>query len=196
MSILEKFGYTSSTLTGTAIGNEWLKGEKPITSFNPNDGSEIAKVEQTTAEQLEKVVASAHEAFLKFRDVPAPKRGELVRLMGDELRKYKKELGLLVATEMGKSLAEGEGEVLRFSRVGVRDAIHVAEGRDSPAARRVRLGKSGNVIGRRVGVIARRDVTGETDASVRQGRRTGRRGLVVQVFHHDPLVDATCRDFR
>ena len=54
---------------------------------------------------------AANAAFLKFRDVPAPKRGELVRLMGEELRKYKKELGLLVATEMGKSLAEGEGEV-------------------------------------------------------------------------------------
>jgi aldehyde dehydrogenase (NAD+) len=111
MNILEKFGFTSNRLMGTAIGNEWLHGDKLITSYNPNDGSKIAEVEQTTAEQLEKIVQSAHAAFLKFRDVPAPKRGELVRLIGEELRKYKKELGLLVATEMGKSLAEGEGEV-------------------------------------------------------------------------------------
>lgn len=111
MNILEKFGYTSNHLMGTAIGTEWLNGEKLIASFNPNDGSKIAEVEQTTPEQLEKVIQASHVAFLKFRDVPAPKRGELVRLMGEELRKYKKELGLLVATEMGKSLAEGEGEV-------------------------------------------------------------------------------------
>jgi len=111
MNILEKFGYTSNHLMGTAIGNSFLKGEKLITSFNPNDGNKIAEVEQTTPEQLEKVIQASHAAFLKFRDVPAPKRGELVRLMGEELRKYKKELGLLVATEMGKSLAEGEGEV-------------------------------------------------------------------------------------
>lgn len=111
MNILEKFGYTTTHLTGTAIGTKWIKGDKLLASYNPTNGNKIADVEQTTAEQLEKVVQASHTAFLKFRDVPAPKRGELVRLMGEELRRYKKELGFLVATEMGKSLAEGEGEV-------------------------------------------------------------------------------------
>lgn len=109
--ILGIFGYTNNYLMGTAIGTKWLNGEKLITSFNPGDGSKIADVEQTTGKQLETVIEQSHAAFLEFRDVPAPKRGELVRLIGEELRKYKKELGLLVATEMGKSLAEGEGEV-------------------------------------------------------------------------------------
>jgi aldehyde dehydrogenase (NAD+) len=111
MNILEKLGFTDNRLMGTAIGTKWLNGDKLITSFNPNDGNKIAEVEQTTAEQLEQVVKASHAAFLKFRDIPAPKRGELVRLIGEELRKHKKELGLLVATEMGKSLSEGEGEV-------------------------------------------------------------------------------------
>lgn len=111
INILEKFGYTANRLAGTAIGNEWLNGDELIASFNPNDGSKIADVEKTTAEQLEKVVVASHAAFVKFRDVPAPKRGEIIRLIGQELRKHKKDLGLLVATEMGKSLAEGEGEV-------------------------------------------------------------------------------------
>ncbi|MCC2645780.1 MAG: aldehyde dehydrogenase family protein, partial [Burkholderiales bacterium] len=111
MNILQKFGYTTNHLMGTAIGNEWLKGEKLITSFNPNDNTKIAEVGQTTAKQLEQVIQASNAAFLKLRDMPAPKRGELVRLIGEELRIYKKQLGLLVATEMGKSLAEGEGEV-------------------------------------------------------------------------------------
>lgn len=111
MNILEKFGYSTDHLMGTAIGTQWLKGNKLLTSYNPNNGNKIAEIEQTTTDDLERVVQASKAAFLKFRDVPAPKRGELVRQIGEELRKHKKELGLLVATEMGKSLAEGEGEV-------------------------------------------------------------------------------------
>ena len=111
MDLLKKFGFSSDRLAGTAIGTEWFKGESVITSYNPTNGSKIADVEETTAEQLEQVIQRSHAAFLKFRDIPAPKRGELVRLMGDKLRAVKKELGLLVAQEMGKSVAEGEGEV-------------------------------------------------------------------------------------
>lgn len=111
MSLLDKFGLDAKRMSGTAIGTEWFRGDKVIVSYNPNDNSEIAKVEETTLDQLETIISRSHQAFIKLRDVPAPKRGELVRLMGEELRKYKKELGLLVATEMGKSLAEGEGEV-------------------------------------------------------------------------------------
>lgn len=110
MDLLKKFG-CSSRLSGTAIGTQWFKSDNLIESFNPTDGSKIADVEQTTPEQLEEIIKRSQAAFLKWRDVPAPKRGELVRLMGDKLRACKKELGLLVAMEMGKSVAEGEGEV-------------------------------------------------------------------------------------
>jgi aldehyde dehydrogenase (NAD+) len=110
MDLLKKFG-CSSRLSGTAIGNEWFKSDNLLASFSPNDGTKIADVEQTTPEQLETIIKRSQAAFVKFRDVPAPKRGELVRQMGDKLRACKKELGLLVALEMGKSVAEGEGEV-------------------------------------------------------------------------------------
>ncbi len=110
MDLLSKFG-CSGRMSGTAIGMEWLGSDNLLASFSPNDGSKIGDVEQTTSEQLELIIKRSHEAFLKFRDVPAPKRGELVRQIGDKLRIHKKDLGLLVALEMGKSIAEGEGEV-------------------------------------------------------------------------------------
>ncbi|MCK6585929.1 MAG: aldehyde dehydrogenase family protein, partial [Anaerolineales bacterium] len=64
-----------------------------------------------TREQYEKVIARAQEAFLVWREMPAPKRGEIVRQYGDILRQYKDPLGRLVSYEMGKSLQEGWGEV-------------------------------------------------------------------------------------
>ena len=101
---------------GTACGSNWLKNTKTndvslLTSFSPIDDSIIGQVEQTTSTQLDYVIATAHNAFLEWRNVPAPKRGELVRLIGDKLREHKTELGQLVSLEMGKSKAEGEGEV-------------------------------------------------------------------------------------
>ncbi len=110
MDLLNKFGCTGR-MSGTAIGMEWFSSNNLLASFSPNDNSKIGEVEQTTADQLEVIIKRSQEAFLKFRDVPAPKRGELVRQIGDKLRIHKKDLGLLVALEMGKSIAEGEGEV-------------------------------------------------------------------------------------
>lgn len=97
--------------SGTAIGSKWLSGTKTIKSYNPNNGELIGSVEETTPAQLEEVIAAAHKAFLAWRDVPAPKRGELVRLIGEELRRQKDALGTLVSIEMGKSKQEGDGEV-------------------------------------------------------------------------------------
>ena len=101
---------------GTACGSTWLKNASAndsvlLSSFCPTDNSLIGQVEQTTATQLDQVIANAHNAFLEWRQVPAPKRGELVRLIGEKLREHKTELGWLVSLEMGKSKAEGEGEV-------------------------------------------------------------------------------------
>ena len=74
-------------------------------------GSQLATVQQVTEEEYDAIVARAQEAFLHWRTVPAPRRGELVRQIGDRLREVKGELGALVTLEMGKIRAEGEGEV-------------------------------------------------------------------------------------
>lgn len=71
----------------------------------------IAKVTTTTPQEYDKVIATAQEAFVSWRMLPAPKRGEIVRQFGEKLRKYKEPLGKLVSYEMGKSYQEGLGEV-------------------------------------------------------------------------------------
>ncbi|TXI93354.1 MAG: aldehyde dehydrogenase family protein [Neisseriales bacterium] len=111
MSLLQKLGINGNSHPGTAIGTEWLSSSNLLESFCPNDDSLLGKVEQTTPEQLEKVIAATHAEFLKWRSVPAPKRGELIRLIGDKLREHKDALGTLVSLEMGKSKQEGDGEV-------------------------------------------------------------------------------------
>jgi len=77
----------------------------------PIDGSEIAHIPGDTLAGLDAKIARADEAFRQWRMTPPPRRGELVRLLGDELRKAKAPLGRLVTIESGKILAEGEGEV-------------------------------------------------------------------------------------
>ncbi|NCG18539.1 MAG: aldehyde dehydrogenase family protein [Rhodobacterales bacterium] len=82
-----------------------------ITITSPGTGEEIAKVRLANLQDYEKVVAEAHAAFVKWRMLPAPARGEIVRQMGDAMRKQKDDLGRLVTLEMGKVLSEGLGEV-------------------------------------------------------------------------------------
>lgn len=96
---------------GTSTGSISLSSGKYIPSYSPVDGQLIGSVSKTTEKEYEKVVETALAAFKVWREVPAPKRGELVRQFGDELRKYKEPLGKLVSHEMGKSLQEGLGEV-------------------------------------------------------------------------------------
>src|SRR5689334_22361897 len=78
---------------------------------NPANGTLIAQVRPASAEDYEHVVSSAVEVAARWREVPAPKRGEAVRLIGDELRRHREDLGTLVSLENGKILAEGIGEV-------------------------------------------------------------------------------------
>ena len=89
----------------------WLPGadQKVLDSINPATGEVIARVGSASAEDYEKVIGQAQQAFLEWRSVPAPKRGEAVRLIGEELRKFKDPLGSLVSMEMGKIKAEGDG---------------------------------------------------------------------------------------
>jgi aldehyde dehydrogenase (NAD+) len=78
---------------------------------NPSDGTLLAQVRPASAQDYEHVLSSAVEAAAAWRDVPAPKRGEAVRLLGEQLRRHKSDLGTLVSLENGKILAEGLGEV-------------------------------------------------------------------------------------
>ncbi len=96
---------------GTSTGLESTNSGKYIRSVSPVDGEWIGSVSKTSAEEYEAVVAKATAAFHVWRQIPAPKRGEIVRQYGEELRKYKDPLGRLVSYEMGKSLQEGWGEV-------------------------------------------------------------------------------------
>ncbi|MBK9794518.1 MAG: aldehyde dehydrogenase family protein [Sphingobacteriales bacterium] len=96
---------------GTSTGTNWLPTSDLLDSYSPVDGKKIASVQITTKETYEQVVAKAQAAFKVWRLVPAPKRGEIVRQMGDEFRRHKDDLGRLVSWEMGKSLQEGLGEV-------------------------------------------------------------------------------------
>lgn len=96
---------------GTSTGSNSFANGNIIESYSPVDGTLIAKVKASTAADYQAAMAKAEEAFKTWRLVPAPKRGEIVRQMGDELRKNKEALGQLVSYEMGKSLQEGLGEV-------------------------------------------------------------------------------------
>jgi aldehyde dehydrogenase (NAD+) len=91
----------------------WISDEKGgvLESVSPIDGQTVAKIQQVASEGYEKVISKAQEAFETWRMVPAPKRGEIVRQIGLELRKYKDDLAALVTLEMGKIRAEGGGEV-------------------------------------------------------------------------------------
>ena len=96
---------------GCSTGSQFFANGTIIESYSPVDGKLIAKVQVANEADYEKVVKVASEAFLTWRNIPAPKRGEIVRQYGEKLRAKKNELGKLVSYEMGKSLQEGLGEV-------------------------------------------------------------------------------------
>lgn len=109
--VLKKLGITSTNY-GASTGTKHFstKGNK-IDSYSPVDGELIASVNSATADDYQKITVTAQEAFKTWRMMPAPKRGEIVRQIGDELRINKEALGKLVSYEMGKSYQEGLGEV-------------------------------------------------------------------------------------
>lgn len=107
---LEKLGITASN-PGTMP--EFISNNhgKPFTSVSPIDGSILGEVVSSTPEEYDQLVGVLEKGFLQWRNVPAPRRGEIIRQYGLQLRKNKEELGRLVSVEMGKSLREGKGEV-------------------------------------------------------------------------------------
>ncbi|MBX2921300.1 MAG: aldehyde dehydrogenase family protein [Chitinophagaceae bacterium] len=102
----------SSVNQGISTGQNWVGSSGAIIpSHSPVDGALIASIFSADNDGYETVVRKANEAFLSWRKWPAPKRGEIVRQIGEKLRSYKDALGKLVSYEMGKSLQEGLGEV-------------------------------------------------------------------------------------
>ncbi|AYD65809.1 aldehyde dehydrogenase family protein [Achromobacter sp. B7] len=99
-TILQALGLSADALTGGTL-----------TARSPIDGAELAQVHEHTVAQAHSAITRARQASLAWRDVPAPRRGELIRLLGETLRQNKTALGRLVSLEAGKILAEGEGEV-------------------------------------------------------------------------------------
>lgn len=106
---LKTLGIDGNNLGG--FGGEWIGGGPKLDVITPIDGTKIGTVTQVTEAEYDKIVERAHQAFLTWRTLPAPRRGEIVRQLGVKLREVKKELGALVTLEMGKIRAEGEGEV-------------------------------------------------------------------------------------
>ena len=98
--------------SGVSTGKKWLKGEgETLVSYSPVEGAQVGIVRSASRAEYDQVVKTSQAAFLEWRTWPAPKRGEVVRQFGEELRKHKADLGKLVSYEMGKSYQEGLGEV-------------------------------------------------------------------------------------
>ncbi len=93
------------------VAEKAFTAREGMTVRSPIDGAEIARIAEASAKDVTAAVGRAHAAFLEWRNVPAPKRGELVRLFGEELRSAKAALGRLVSIEAGKVTSEGLGEV-------------------------------------------------------------------------------------
>lgn len=111
MEFLSKLNIQSEN-KGLSSGTKWF--DVPgniIDSYSPVDGKKIASVQTSDKAGYEKIVETAQAAFLEWRNWPAPRRGEIVRQIGEALRENKDALGRLVSYEMGKSLQEGLGEV-------------------------------------------------------------------------------------
>jgi aldehyde dehydrogenase (NAD+) len=108
-SVLEKLSVADDN-PGVFCG-EWRGGGAEIQKISPIDGRRLASIHTASDQDYETAVRRAHEAFLKWRVVPGPVRGETVRRLGNALRDAKHELGQLVTLETGKIIAEGEGEV-------------------------------------------------------------------------------------
>jgi aldehyde dehydrogenase (NAD+) len=107
--IFSLLGLTDS-LPGVFSG-EWFGSGPYLEKRSPIDGSFLARIAQATPEDYDRAAAGAQRAFLHWRTTPSPKRGEVVRRLGERLRELKAPLGRLVSLEAGKILAEGEGEV-------------------------------------------------------------------------------------
>ncbi|WP_447968474.1 L-piperidine-6-carboxylate dehydrogenase [Nitrospira sp. M1] len=113
MDVLTELGLQPTNSDGCAGPGKWTQSATAgvLQSINPATGEPLAKVSLCTSEDYERIVQESLRAFQQWRQVPAPKRGEVVRLIGQALREKKDALGSLVSMEVGKIKAEGDGEV-------------------------------------------------------------------------------------
>ncbi|MYA92543.1 MAG: aldehyde dehydrogenase family protein [Chloroflexi bacterium] len=109
--ILKALGIQTINPGACTGADGWTGGGEPLLSLNPASNAPIATVAQATSADYERVIAEAVAAFHNWRMIPAPKRGEVIRELGDELRQHKTALGELVTLENGKIRSEGLGEV-------------------------------------------------------------------------------------
>ena len=109
-AILQRLGIEQE-IAGATDGSSWFGSGEWLDVKSPADGQLLARVQQATEADYERVIAAAQQAFATWRTVPAPQRGLIVREIGEELRKHKDDLGALVSIEMGKIITEGKGEV-------------------------------------------------------------------------------------
>ncbi|HVU17038.1 MAG TPA: aldehyde dehydrogenase family protein [Candidatus Didemnitutus sp.] len=109
--IFPRLGLSRRDLNAGAFWGTWGGAGELLEKRSPIDGSLLGRVAQASPADLERCVDAARVAFATWRSVPAPKRGEVVRRLGGELRRLKEDLGLLVSLEAGKIVAEGAGEV-------------------------------------------------------------------------------------
>jgi aldehyde dehydrogenase (NAD+) len=112
-ALLKKLGIEAINPGACGGPDRWIKDPKgkELVSYNPTNDQPIAKVIQATAKSYQELASHAQQAFLSWREVPAPKRGQVVRDLGNALRELKEPLGDLVTLEMGKIRVEGHGEV-------------------------------------------------------------------------------------
>src|SRR5215204_3832012 len=119
LAVLRRLGVPAD-----AVGGSGMPARSPIT------GEVVTHVRETSPEEAKDAIRRADEAFLRWRRVPAPRRGEFVRLLGEELRAAKPDLGRLVTLETGKILSEGLGEVQEMIDIcdfAVRSEEHTSE---------------------------------------------------------------------
>jgi aldehyde dehydrogenase (NAD+) len=111
--VLHPLGLRPLNAGGSSSESFWtsIDNPQPIQSYNPSTGELLASVAGCTASDLTRLISHSEQAFHRWRTVPAPKRGELVRLVGQALREKKDMLGTLVSLEVCKIKAEGDGEV-------------------------------------------------------------------------------------
>ena len=113
MNILKKLNVAKKNM-GASFGPNWWSETKDagmLTSYNPTNEKPLANINLCSEGDYQIVIDRAQKSFLSWRNVPAPKRGEIVRQIGEKLREKKDLLGSLIALEMGKSKQEGAGEV-------------------------------------------------------------------------------------
>ncbi|MCA9007639.1 MAG: aldehyde dehydrogenase family protein, partial [Planctomycetaceae bacterium] len=109
--VLKRIGVADHP-AAVAVGNTWQAGSgEPLTVVSPIDGSTLVSLQQATRSDVDLVIETSKNAFHQWREVPAPRRGEFVRLLGEALRKHKADLAAIVSWEAGKITQEALGEV-------------------------------------------------------------------------------------